>query len=99
MKKKIEGKVLRKILKEVSSGRITKLLNGDYDLMLEEQDQFIMKNFFYNKKSALNTAIKLGGYTENGIMYRIDKIIIKNNYDEILRFLTDMGEIENTACL
>jgi len=100
---KIEAKEIRKILKDVTCSKISKFLqeDGEYELMLEENDMFIMKNMFYYKKSAKNTAIKLGGYTENGIIYRIDNIIIKYNYDEFIRFLKDTGNIvireENVA--
>lgn len=99
MVEKVDARTIRKLLKQTSCSKISKLLDeqGDYELMLEENDRIIMKNMFYYKKSSLNTAIKLGGYTENGIIYRIDNIIVKYNYDEIIRFLKDAGELENIA--
>ena len=93
---RIEGKEIRRILKGVSCSNISKLLrkDGEYELMMEEKDHFIMMNMFYYKQSAVNTSIKLSGYSDNSIIYRVDNIVIKNNYDEIIRFLQDIGEID-----
>lgn len=86
---KLLPREIRLRMKAVTCSKVGKFLK-EYDLMLEEQDRFILENMFYYKKSALNTAIKLGGYTEQGILYRLDKIIIKNNYDEFIDFLNTL---------
>lgn len=86
---KLLPREIRLRMKAVTCSKISKFLK-EYDLMLEEQDKFILENMFYYKKSALNTAIKLGGYTEQGVIYRLDKIIIKNNYDEFVDFLNTL---------
>lgn len=80
---------IRNRMKSVTSSKVGKFLR-EYELMLEDNDKFILENMFYYKKSALNTAIKIGGYTDKGILYRVDNIIIKNNYDEFVRFLSSL---------
>lgn len=80
---------IRNRMKSVTSSKVGKFLR-EYELMLEDNDKFILENMFYYKKSALNTAIKIGGYTDKGILYRVDNIIIKNNYDEFVSFLSSL---------
>lgn len=86
---KLLYKEIRARMKNVTSSKVAKFLK-EYDLMLEENDKFILENMFYKKKSALNTAILLGGHTEKNITYRVDNFIIKNNYDEFVRFLEEI---------
>lgn len=86
---KLLYKEIRSRMKNVTCSKVSKFLK-EYDLMLEENDKFILENMFYRKKSALNTAIALGGYTEKNITYRLDNFIIKNNYDEFVRFLEEV---------
>ena len=80
---------IRNRMKSVTGSKVGKFLR-EYELMLEDNDKFILENMFYYKKSALNTAIKIGGYTDKGILYRVDNIIIKNNYDEFVSFLSSL---------
>lgn len=88
---KLLPREIRTRMKNVTSSKVGKFLR-EHELMLEDKDKFILENMFYYKKSAMNTAIKLTGYTEKGILYRLDNIIIKNNYDEFIDFL---NSIEN----
>ena len=86
---KLLPKEIRNRMKNVTSSKVRKFLN-ETDLMLEEHDKFILENIFYKKRSALNTSVMLNGaYTDKGIIYRIDNIIIKNNYDDFVEFLPD----------
>lgn len=87
---KLLPKEIRNRMKNVTSSKVRKFLN-ETDLMLEEHDKFILDNMFYKKRSALNTSVMLNGaYTDKGIIYRIDNIIIKNNYDDFVEFLSSL---------